>query len=513
MTTTATTANIFIKSCGGFGNKVFDLISAIYLKNKYEANVYFAVCRSDGPFFGSIFPKSIKKIIYIDIDNFIKLKQDSEINEILINKLDELPNQITTNTRFMGLNKFAYVMYNSMTESDKKIFEIDINSLNLDKYSKYINISKRNFACVHIRYGDRLCYALNDLEQTKYTSYMLPVYSPQYYIDQINELLKENLDEILVITDSISLVEKLVIEKVNKQKQTKILYPSHETIELFYLMTKAKYIIMSYSSFSFAAGYFNSSAICYLPKNYIIDDTKQYIYGNDDISPKWIIVNNKEYLLNNNQNLLKKMVIKYVELCGHSDLIGGEKNFIYDVGEKQIKNRYIDNYITNGPLTIIKTNIESKLIVYGTVNFSNLNVKGISKIYGSVYGRNGNLNKLNIYGKLNIENSTLNKLSLHGTLNADNIEIKNDAIVSGLVYARNTNINNIFVLSTMTRFDDSIINKLILGNHDDKPKKIILKNTYVEKLIVKGKPLKVNISFDSKIKKSTNAIVVIDEDL
>ncbi len=507
---TKTSRRILIKSTGGFGNKVFDLIAAIYLQNKYGVEIFFAVSKYDGPFMGKIFPNSGKKIFYIGMDNYVLMSTSILINEITVNTLDDLPETIISNTIFIGLHKFAYTMYDSLPDLDKKIFEINPDMLS----SSIKSVNSVNYACVHIRYGDRLCYALEDFNQTKYSPYLLPVYSPQYYIDQINELLETNVDKIFIITDSSDLVQHVVIDKLSKSDRIEIRYPSYETIDHFYLLTKAKYIVMSYSTFSFAAAYFNPHAVSYLLKQFVLNN-KKYVYEEDVISPKWIIIDNKEYLLNHNQNLLKELIKEYSNYCNLNDnLVGGRnKNSSYYSNTKKIHDQHIDNLVTNGPITITKTNIDAKLVVYGTLNFTDLIVNGTIKNYGTIYGKNGNLKNLNIYGTLNIQDTKFDKLILHGTLNADNIIIKSDAFMVGRLYARNTKINKIVILSNITRFDDSIINNLIINNTDNKPKKIFLKNTNVNKLVVKGKSLTINISADSKIKQSVNATVYIDKDL
>ena len=79
--------SIYVKCSNGFGNKIFDLISAIYLKNKYNITVYFATeqsihDKSDDPFFGNIFYNSYMKIKYIYMNKYNRLYKSLPIEVI-----------------------------------------------------------------------------------------------------------------------------------------------------------------------------------------------------------------------------------------------------------------------------------------------------------------------------------------------------------------------------------------------------------------------------------------------
>ena len=344
---------IYIKSSTGFGNKIFDLISAIYLKNKYNTTIYFAVDHSainslNDPAFEDVFYKSNLKIDYISVKRFNELQAKLPINQHLINDISQLPEKITDNVNFTGLYRFAYLMYSSFNKEDKKLFDINPKLLNPKTREKYIN---KKFGCVHIRYGNKLCLALDDFKQTKYTSYMLPVYDPQYYIDQIGELLKKDLDEILIITDSSELTKKYILDYFMENPKI-ILYDSHY-LDSFYLLTRALYIITSYSTFSFSAAYFNPLATCYLVKKYTIDPKKDYLYQDGVISPKWIIIDNRDYILNFNKELLKKMVIDYANCDKHLIQNSNQMGALPNVDSATIVNEVIyDNLVTTGPIAI-----------------------------------------------------------------------------------------------------------------------------------------------------------------
>lgn len=314
--TTMDSPAIYIRNSSGFGNKVFDLISAVYLKNKYGVTIYFAIDKSihdkpEDPFFGKIFYKSYQKVKYIYLKKYYYLRKKLPITEMKISSLDDFPEKITTNYRFGRLYRLAYVMYETFNDDDKKIFEINPKLINKQIKQKYIKDLKMNYACIHIRYGDKLCYAYEGINQTKYTHYMFPLYTPEYFISQINELLKKDIAEILVMTDTMDVVKKYITDNFLDNPRVKLL-DSHY-INSFYLLTKAKYIVLSHSTFSFSAAYFNEKAICYLVKKYLVDPKLDYIPEDNAISPKWIIIDNKNYILNFNKTILKNMIEDFNE--------------------------------------------------------------------------------------------------------------------------------------------------------------------------------------------------------
>jgi len=511
--TTLSSPAIYVRCSSGFGNKIFDLISAIYLKNKYNMDVYFAIDKSihddpDDPFFGNIFYKSYTKIKYIYMKKYYRLEKSLPIGELWISDLDKLPEKILTNIRFSGLYRFAYLMYSTFDDFDKNLFEINPKVLDSKIYEKYIVQMNSNYACVHIRYGDKLCYGLEEFKQTKYTPYMLPIYTPNYYIDQINELLKKNLSEILVMTDSIALVEKYIIDKFKNNPRV-VLFNSHY-IDSFYLLTKAQYIIMSYSTFSFAAGYFNPIAMCYLVKKYVTDKEKDYVYEDDAISPKWLIIDDKDYILNFNQKLLKEMVIYYANCNKYiKNLSGGNQNDFND-NAKTVKNQILDDFVNTGPITITKTRIGSKLVINGTLNFHKLFVGKICKVYGSVYGDIGNFNKFNVYGRLEIRSVSIEKLLCYGEIYAEKISIKNKASIVGQIYIINSNIENIEIVSNQTKFNKCDIGTLIINNNDKNPRKILIENSKIDEIIIIGNLLDILADSSTRIGKIINGTILID---
>lgn len=296
--------SIYFKSSKGFGNKVFDLIASCYIRQKYsENNIYFAIDKSiydmeEDPFFGQVFPHSSSFLIYLFMNKYNRLKIELPIIEIVIDNLDDLPDTITENVRFIGLHKFIYLMYSEI--NDKSVFKINPKMIS----KKLENIENTEYGCIHIRYGDKLCYANEKFPSDKYTHYQYPVYTPDYYILQIRNLLDADID-VVIMTDTFDLVTQYIMpEFINNPKVTLV---NSQYIESFYLLTKASYLILSHSTFSFSAAYLNDRAICYLVKKYP-QHKNDYLDEDDAINPKWVQIKVKGFVLNYNQELVEQMI-------------------------------------------------------------------------------------------------------------------------------------------------------------------------------------------------------------
>lgn len=302
---------IYIKCFKGFGNKVFDFISALHLRKEYpNTEIFFAIDKSvydtdEDPFFGQIFPKiSAESIIkFMFMNKYKKLETDLPITETYIDKLTDLPKAITENIRFTGLHKFAYTMYTALNTTDKQLFAI--NSKLISK--KIEDASNAEYACVHVRYGDKLCHS-KDIDSNPYLKY--PVYTPKYYELQIKNLLDAGVPMIYIMTDTIDLTNEYIMSKFTDNKKVRLMESGF--VESFYLMTKAEYIILSYSTFSFAAAYINEMAICHIVKKVINDEKNDYIYEDDALDPNWILINEPRFILNMDQDLVNEMLSKTI---------------------------------------------------------------------------------------------------------------------------------------------------------------------------------------------------------
>jgi hypothetical protein len=290
---------IYFKSSAGFGNKIFELISALYAKYKYNCTVYLSVPISKhdttifSPKFSEIFYESNKKIKYIPVRIYRKLKEANKLTNIQINKITDFPNSLENKLyRFSGTFSCAFDMYTAIPY--KKLLEINPKMIN----DKIKHFSNTKYNAIHIRYGDKLCLMRKD---TKF-----PVYTPQFYINMINILNKQNIP-IIILTDTEDIVKKYIIDKVPNNKLITMIDSNY--VEAFYLLTKAKELVLSHSTFSFAAAYFNPTAKCYLVKK-IVDHTNQ-VPEDTALNPKWTIIDNKDYLLQYNKPLVSELIKEF----------------------------------------------------------------------------------------------------------------------------------------------------------------------------------------------------------
>jgi len=234
------------------------------------------------------------------MNKYKKLEIELPINEMLIDNLNDLPDEITGHVRFMALHRFAYIMYSSFNAEDKQYFTINPKLIS----KKIEEISNTLYGCIHIRYGDKLCYSSN-------TSYKYPVYTPTYYKMQIQNLLDADIP-VYIITDTIDLVTEYVMP--NFINNSKVHLMSSAFVESFYLLTKAAFIILSYSTFSFSAAYINEMAVCHLVKKVIMDSADDYVFEDDSIDPNWVLIDEPRFILNADQELIKEMISK-TDMC------------------------------------------------------------------------------------------------------------------------------------------------------------------------------------------------------
>jgi len=171
------------------------------------------------------------------------------------------------------------------------------------------------YAIVHIRYGDKLNIAYNDINN--YDNFL--IYTPQFYIDKINILIKEHPElTIYIVSDSDSIVKEFIIKDgkfdIDKYKNKIFLLEGLTWWNSFYLFYKASYIIMSISTFSIAGAYFNDNPKLKCDLFIYHLDGKFKLQEEYATSSKWNVrINNKEdkkYILNYNPKEIYKL-IKY----------------------------------------------------------------------------------------------------------------------------------------------------------------------------------------------------------
>ena len=314
--------HIFIFCASGFGNKVFYLIIALYLYNLYKGRVQinFMTNKSklhdkedETPLY-KIFPKSMKKINYYFIlprefvfftQKYNIKKLDDVMNVDEFYELNELPtyDQLPKFVSIPHIYNLAYKMYASFNNEDKSIFNI---SPNLITDKNILNIARSNYSLFQVRYSDKLHLA-QELIDTRSFDYFL-IYTPEYYIEKINEILKKKPNEkIIIISDTIEVVNEFIV-KNNFENNKNVQVLDTNWLNAFYLFYYANNIVMSRSTYGMSGAYFNKknaevNLVMFHSKNKNIKvPMEEYA-----ISPKWKISYDNKYILNYNPQKLKQI--------------------------------------------------------------------------------------------------------------------------------------------------------------------------------------------------------------
>jgi hypothetical protein len=306
---------IYIYSANGFGNKIFSLIIAIYLYNYYQGrcDINYVINRStheniNDPDIMDIFPKSAEKINYIFVheNSFRKFKIKSNMKSLIylssikgFPTYEKLPNYYYVDTIY----NLVYQMYKTFDQSDKDIFKIDTDLIT-DK--KILSLSKENYSIVHIRYGDKIHITNKYLKTPKFDKFL--IYTPEYYIDMINMLLKTK-NKVIILSDSFEIINEYILKNNDLSNNPNIILLNANWLDSFYLFYNARNVVMSCSTFSMAGCFFNSNpkSKCYL--NLYHDDMKKKIIPEEfSTSPDWIITHKKKYILNYNVDLLNNIL-------------------------------------------------------------------------------------------------------------------------------------------------------------------------------------------------------------
>ena len=338
--------HIYIKNDKGFGHKIFDLIFAIYLYNLYQGQciINYVLVKTNydtqqDPTLDKIFPKANNKINFITLREYENININPKIKIYKIYDKDDIMQAIETFPSYDSLKLYTkidanyrliYKIYETFGSEDKSIFNVNEKLLKFNyKNPKHTQIlydinktkiksNKNNaYAVVHIRYGDKLDklkkYLSHEQSNDKDKDALLNsdvdkylLYTPDYYIDKINYLLnsyKNTKHNIYIITDSEDLVKEFIMKPTRKfNNNPRVIFLENlNWLTSFYIMTYASYIIMSCSTFSYSAMYFNNKKaigelLLYHHNNSI--ENANIAPEEYAISPEWTINENKEYILN-----------------------------------------------------------------------------------------------------------------------------------------------------------------------------------------------------------------------
>lgn len=299
------TKNILIFSYNGLGNKIFDIIIGLYLKSTYQYNITYTITPDPHNSLTedvlTIFPKIINEFTFIDekkarelsesIYTVLKLPSDIELTDIKKYFIEE-------NIKIKPAH-----LYHKIFEMFDKIDQnkLEINTKLIDE--DLIELTKKKYGAIHIRYGDKLKYAFFKGKMDM----RWPIFSPYFYYKQIQEIKKLGL-KVLIFTDSHKIVKKFIIDQYNLSNDQNIFLMDVSAIKSIYLLSHSNYFVLSHSTFSYIAYLFGKK---YNNKNKIViadfKEKSNYNILDKQISNDWDVWYGKQFILNFNVNLVKKM--------------------------------------------------------------------------------------------------------------------------------------------------------------------------------------------------------------
>jgi hypothetical protein len=297
---------------GGFGNKIFDIITALYVQHVGGGNIYIYTRKTihdnvDDKTILDIFPNLSSKITILnekseiyDIMNKISKKKRTIINCENIKSENDL--NISNKYKFIWIKqnfvcyKYMYEIYNKLKDDNNDLFRINTNIISKNTQE----ISKTNYMIIHIRYGDKLEMA-SDGDNT------WVVYAPIFYKKIIQKYAKKT--KIYIITDDVKIVKEFILNDVSLHNVEILDIPYWEAL---YCLTKSRYTVLNISTFSMLGSLLNEK----LKKGFIVTRSTDPKLSNNKKTPeeniipntKWMIINNDEYILNHNKHLMKKML-------------------------------------------------------------------------------------------------------------------------------------------------------------------------------------------------------------
>ncbi len=310
---------IIVRASGGFGNRIFFAVFSLYLSHRYGETVNMTMLDSahshqEHPDFTDIFNNLRQHINVISYEDMIRIKNDLGLKPVNTQdfSLDGLPGQLTRSVLFYA-NPFSDCcrMFNLLPDSYRLSLEVNPELIS----PSTMELSRGRHIAIHIRYGDKLCQALMDgsffKSSHKGVYHRNILFTPEYYIEIINKLRDSHGLPIYIVTDSPNVVNEFILAKTNGASIIEAPY-----WEGFYILTRAYAIVACHSTFSFSAGYLNVNNNVYLVKKPILDMPLYNLPEDNAVSPDWNIVDNRKYILNYNQPLVKKMADCFGK-CGY----------------------------------------------------------------------------------------------------------------------------------------------------------------------------------------------------
>lgn len=484
--------SLYLKSQKGFGNKVLDLLSAVYLKRRYDVPVYLVM---DDKTFQIIFDKASKLVKYITFDQYPKAKI------LYLDSFDKLPEKVTEPLTIIGLERYIPNFYYDIDEKDINLLQVNPNSV--DK--AIVKAAKSTYACVNIRYDKNLCAALNSDIKTN-----VMLYHPNYYKDMLEVLLnKEEIEAVYIITEAKELVKKYILDESEIANDPRIIFADYPPVDLFYLMTNAEYLVLSHNIFGFAAAYLNTKATIY----FAVPDGEA---ENNDRSG-WELVANTKYILTPDLEITKELAYDYGDCDKYvpkiSRMSKGSRPRMYPkayfmVNPVTIIRESRDDLSHYGPLSISNLIIHRTLSVEGALKFYNILVKGRMRVKGTMYGSKGTITDLTLLGEGHLEACLINDCLSNGSIVAQNSIFKGESVFIGNYFFNHCSLYRVQILSQRTDFVNSVIDDCIILNNTE-PILIRFVNCKINRLVA-GNFVTVHVDTLSKIKATHNVNVIID---
>lgn len=483
---------LYIKSDKGFGNKIYDLISAAYLKQRYKVPVYMVMNDKNFPI---VMDKSRSLVSYITFEEYPKPPPKA----MYIKSFDALPKDITEPTTIMNVCAFIPFFHHELSDTTIAKLQVNPNSVTKDLHK----LKKQTYGCVNIRYDKNLCSAINTEIKSN-----IPVFHPDYYKDQIQALLaRETMDAVYIITESIELVNQYVLKDIDDPR---IIIADYNPVDLFFIMTNASYLVLSHNYFGFAAAYLNQKGTIYL----LIPGAEKP----EDDSP-WQLITDPKYLITADMAITKDMAYafgdcdKYVSKVNR--MAKGSRSRIYprvyfDTNPATMGKTERSSVIHYGNLHVNNLIVHRSLTVEGGLRFYNLLVRGMTRIQGNTYGIKGTISDLTVIGEAHLESSILGNCLVNGSLVSQNCLFKYDTVLIGNCFINHCTLDRVQLLSKRTDIANSNIHDLVIMHND--PLLIRLINCNVAR-ILSDNPVTVYISSNTKIKVSHNVNLLLDSSI
>ena len=480
--------SLYIRSQKGFGNKIVDLLTAIYLKRRYGIDVFLVMNDNKFP---KLLSKSSEIIGYISNERYLQIRPKS----LLIKSFDDLPDKISRPTTLIGMERFMPHIYPLMQRSDLKYPFLNPKVIDRDVLTR----SKQDYACVNIRYDRNLCASIQEGK-----SHTL-LYSPNYYRDQIEALLATEIEMLYVITEAKDLVQKYVLDEFTDPR---IVLADYSCVDLFYLMVHSHYLVLSHNLFSFAAAYLNLKGIKYL-----------LVPEGTEMDTDWEVIKEDKYLMNDDSKIAKEMAYDYGDCDRYLSKVkkmqsGSSRLYpqAYFIDQGSVTGRSFDSLTLRGPVSLSNVIVNKNLMIEGSLRFSNIWVKSEATVLGSVYGTKCTITDLKIEGEAHLDGALVDYSIINGSLVAINSIFRRSATLIGNNYLSFCSINLLQLFSKRTAINNCKIHTLVILNTFD-PISIQISNCNINRIVSNNIHVTIYASITTKIKYAANVSIVIDKTL